>query len=271
MFLKNLQYVLFFLMLSLSGNSSAQECKRIVSLAAFVTHNLYELGAQDRIAGCTKYCLTDAKDAIPVVADAVSVNVEKIVLLKPDIVIAGGLTHPRIIEGLEKMGIRTVHWNQPKNFDEICEQYMFLAEITGKKEQASQVVQKCKQRLAALHGQLPENSVPKVFMQVGSNPLFTALPDSFMHDYIIQAGGKNVADKLNNGMVSKEYVLLQNPDVILIVSMGIVENEEKQNWKKHNSVNASKTNKIFTLKDEICSPTPETFVNTVEEIAKMIR
>ena len=46
----------------------AQESKRIVSLAPSITQNLYLIEAQGQIVGCTRFCLTEAKDSIPVVA-----------------------------------------------------------------------------------------------------------------------------------------------------------------------------------------------------------
>lgn len=258
------------LSLLLAFTGKAQESKRIVSLAPSITQNLYLIEAQGQIVGCTRFCLTEAKDSIPVVADAVNVNMEKIVALRPDIVVTSGLTPPKVLDGFERMGIKTLRIEQPKNFNEICEQLITLGEISGKKELAETVVRECKSQLATIQKKVLSGQHPKIFMQIGANPLYTALPGTFMHDYIQQIGGINIAQQLDNASVSKEYVLLQNPEVIFIVGMGLAGEEEKVHWQAIKSLKAVKNNKVFPLDDYICSPTPVTFVRTVNELIQMI-
>ena len=131
-------------------------------------------------------------------------------------------------------------------------------------------MQECKTRLEEAKKNIPSDRYPKVFMEIGCDPLYTALPGSFMHDYIQQTGGINIAKDLDNAMISKEFVLLQNPDIIFIVGMGIVGENEISKWKEINSLNAVKNDKLFPLDDYICSPTPITFVETVEELIKLL-
>lgn len=246
------------------------ENRRIVSLAASVTRNLYAIEAGDEIVGCTRFCVTDAKDSIPVVADAINVNMEKIVSLHPDIVIASGLTPPKVLEGLNRMGIRTERLKEPADFNEICSQCLLLGQLSGREENARKVVERSKARLEAIQARTQAEKAWKVFMEIGCDPLFSALPGSFMHDYIVRSGGKNIAEGLDNAMVSKEYVLLQNPDVILVVGMGIVGEDEIGKWKAVKSLSAAKKGKIYPLDQDICSPTPATFVDTVEKIVFLL-
>lgn len=255
--------------LFISCGLSAQECKRIVSLAASITNNLCLLDAEDRIVGCTQFCPVAGKGNIPVVADAVNVNIEKVVSLKPDIVIAGGLTHPRIVSALEKMGIRTLHWKQPKDFNEICSQLEDLGKICGKSELAARHVKESRERLAKITAQL--KGQPKIFMEQGTNPLYTVLPDSFVNDYILLLGGTNICADLKNGVISRELVLLRNPDIIIIVSMGNMGPLEKKEWEKYGTVNAVKNKQIYLVDaEEACIPTPVTFINVLEKLAKEI-
>lgn len=258
--------LLAFSALFLSQSLYAQECKRIVSLAASITNNLYLLGVQDRIVGRTQYCTIADNDNIPIVADALNVNIEKVVSLKPDIVIASGLTHPRIISALQKMGIRTIHWHQPKDFNDICIQLEELGKLCGKREVAIRYVRESKERLVKI-GKPAANT--KIFMEQGADPLFTVLPDSFVNDYMILLGGKNICDDLKTGLISREMVLLRNPDVIIIVSMGSQDAEEITEWKKYKTVNAVKNNRIFTINaEEACTPTPVTFVDVLEKLSQ---
>lgn len=244
---------------------------RIVSLAASITQNLYLIGANAELVGCTRFCLTNPEDKIPVVADAVNVNLEKIVALQPDLVVAGGLTSPKTLEALERMGIQSIRLNQPKDFEEICGQCLKLGEISGHSAEAKAIVAQAREQLAAAKRNIDPSHQPKVFMEIGRNPLFAAVPGSFMNDYIVQAGGKNIAAGLKSGSTSREFVLLNNPDVIFVVGMGIVGEEEIEAWKRIRSLAAVRDGKVFPLDQYICSPTPLTFVETVEEIIRLMK
>lgn len=267
-----IRHILFFCILW--GNifpASGREARRIVSLAASVTKNIYLLGGEDRLAGCTRFCETAPADSIPVVGDAVNINLEKIALLRPDLVIAGGLTHPNTLKALEKLGIRTVRLFQPADFEEVCAQLLQLGYFTGKEEEARRINRESEARLRKVAASVPAGKRPKVFFQIGRDPLFTALPDTFMHDYIVRAGGENIAGDLTNGMVSREFVLLRNPDVILITAMGEGTADEARGWQNIQSLSAVKNKQIHLFGDEICSPTPVVFAETVEKIAAILQ
>jgi ABC-type Fe3+-hydroxamate transport system substrate-binding protein len=263
----------FFLMMLLVVQTivGAQQAKRIVSLVPWVTKSLYLMNEQSRLVGCTSYCPVEASDHIPVVANAMSVNIEKTFTLKPDVVIASSLNKPETIENLKKLGIKVVLQPYPKSFDEICTYFIQIGELVGQGDKARQIVEQQKSRLAKLKAGIPSGKNPNVFIQIGAKPLFCAVPGTFMDDFIRFSGGKNIASELKLGSVTREYVLKQNPDVIFIVTMGIVAQEEKDTWLGYQSLSASKSKKIFILDaDKTCSPTPILFVDALEEMIKLM-
>ena len=71
---------------------SAQNHKRIISLAPSLTQSLYYLGAQDKLVGRTSYCVAAENDNVPIVASAIKLNTEKAIAMKPDLVLVLGLT-----------------------------------------------------------------------------------------------------------------------------------------------------------------------------------
>ena len=71
-----------------SGNREANEDFVVVSLAPSATRIIYELGAQNSLKGCTSYCSTAPEDSIEVVSDILTPNIEKIISLKPNLVVA---------------------------------------------------------------------------------------------------------------------------------------------------------------------------------------
>ncbi len=262
---KNLFILLTLLVSQLTGQ--AQEAKRIVSLVPWVTKSIYLMGEQDRLVGCTSYCPVEASDHIPVVANAMSVNLEKTLMLKPDLVVASSLVKPETIDNLEKLGIKVISQPYPKSFEEICSCFIQIGEMIGQPAKANEIVRQQKLRLAKLKASVPAGKNPEIFIQIGAKPLFCAVPETFMDDFIRFSGGKNVASTLNSGGITREYVLKQNPDVIFIVTMGIVAEEEKETWQNYQSLSAGKSKKIFILDaDKTCSPTPILFVDALEEM-----
>jgi iron complex transport system substrate-binding protein len=159
----------------------------------------------------------------------------------------------------------------PKSFDEICTDFIRIGELVGQSTKAKAIVTQQKERLAKLKASVPAGKNPKIFIQIGARPLFCAVPNTFIDDFIQFSGGKNIAAELNTGNITREYVLKQNPDFIFIVTMGMVAREEKDAWLKYPVLSASKSNQIYILdSDKTCSPTPVLFVDAMEEIIRLI-
>ena len=101
--------------------------------------------------------------------------------------------------------------------------------------------------------------------------MFAATGRYFINDYIEFAGGINIAKDAKEGIYSREQVLKANPDVIIITTMGIAGEEEKELWQKYKVLNAVKNGQIYIIDtDKITSPTPMTFVKTLEEFVHIL-
>ena len=271
---------LLFLFLSITifactadrNRSSTQAEMRIVSLAPSLTKNLYFLEAQEKIVGKTSFCVEIENATI--VASAIAPNIERIVALRPDFVlVAGTLTSPESIATLRRFGIQVEEFDTANSFDEICEQFLRLGELIGKKEKAKRIVSESRQRVKAVSERMSEKwqQTPNMFFQIGANPLFTVLPNTFMDDYIRLLGGRNIAENLTRGTIGREFVIAQNPDIVFIAIMGGVSEEEKNVWNRHSQMSAVRERRIFTIDpDMACLPTPITFVETMEVLYELI-
>ncbi len=264
-------YSLLIILIVCQLISSAQEVKRIVSLVPWVTKSIYLMGEQEKLVGCTSYCPVEASDNIPVVASAMSINIEKTLTLRPDVVVASSLIKPESIDNLKKLGLKVAYLPYPQSFEEICSYFIQIGELIGKPEKAREIVSQQRARLTELIARVPAGKNPKEFIQIGAKPLFCAVPNTFMEDFIRFSGGKNIAADLKMGGVTREFVLKQNPDVIFIVTMGIVAEEEKDTWLSYSALSATKNKKIFILDaDKTCSPTPVLFLDALEEMIKLM-
>lgn len=257
-----------FLFLLITATAQSYEIKRIVSLAPSLTKNISYLKSEDLLVGCTSYCRPTKKTNI--VASAVIVNIEKVVTLKPDIVIATTITKSETIETLRKFGIRVEIYPTAHSFNEICSQFLALGKLIGREAQASIVINESRQKLKKLRKYYTDEKKLKMFIQIGANPLYTVLPNTFMDDYITFSGCRNIASDLSVGSITRENVIVKNPDVIFIVTMGIFGDGEKKAWEKLRVLNAAKNKKIFIIDSEkACSPTPVTFVETLGKIINL--
>ena len=85
------------------------------------------------------------------------------------------------------------------------------------------------------------------------------------------AGGVNVVSGTKNGLYSREKLIQDDPDVIIIVGMGVVANEEKKNWSNFKSLAAVKNNRVHIVDDyKFCSPTPISFTEGLEDLVKIL-
>lgn len=253
----------------------AAKAQRIVSLGPLNTENLYLLGAGDRLVGDTSYCVRpEAAKHKPKIGSVMQVSIEKIISLHPDLVLATALTRPEQINQLEKMGVRIVRFKQPASFAEICEQFIELGQLLGLEERAHHIVAQAREEVASLQRKLAHLPKKKVFLQVGSRPLFASVTSSFTHDFIALGGGLNIAGDQRTGTMKVEKVIAENPDVIIIAMMGSetgIAAEEKKNWQRMPVLKAAQTGRIHTIDpDLVCSPSPATFVQTLRIIAGLI-
>ena len=113
--------------------------QRIVSLGQTITERIYLLGAQDRLIANTVYCVVpeEAKTKEKV-GTLLQFNIEKIISLKPDLVLASNLARSKQLSKLKELGIRVIKFTYPTSFSGICRQFIELGEILGKVEKATE-------------------------------------------------------------------------------------------------------------------------------------
>lgn len=268
--IEKLLFSFMFLLFTFYGFS--QPAKRVISLAPSITENIYLLGAQNKLVGCTSFCTQAVADGKPQVGNAVDVDMEKILILKPDLVLAMTLTKPQDIETMKRLGIKVDLIPTPKNFEEICEQTIYIAKLIGSEKAAFEVVQKSKQTVDSLKNSLVQHpEKQKIFFQLGANPIFSVLENTFMNDFILLGNSENIANGLTKGSVTRESVLMKNPDVIIVATMGGFGAEEKKVWESYPGLKAARNNKVFLIDSETsCSPTPVNFVKAFSDVVKFV-
>jgi iron complex transport system substrate-binding protein len=239
--------------------------QRIISLSPAITEELYLLQADNLLVADTYYCKrpADAKNKIKV-GSLRDFDLERIVALKPDLVLCTNLVNMRKTAKLKQLGIRVIELAPPKSFDEICRNFIALGKIINRASPAEKIVAKARSEVDSIRKQVEHLPTKKVFMQIGAKPLVTVSRDYFINDYIRYAGGSNISGQAISNLYSRESVLLNNPDVILIANMGITSDEEKKAWEKYPTLTAVKNAEIHVVEsDTFCNPTISAFMDSL--------
>jgi ABC-type Fe3+-hydroxamate transport system substrate-binding protein len=266
--MKPTQFFFIISLLIFNTYFTSVSAKRIVSLTPSLTLNVRYLGEEGNLVGCTNYCQTTRK--IPIVASAIKVNIERVIAQKPDIVIATTLTSPETIVALKKVGLKVEVFPMSHSFSEICDQFMHLAKLLGKAQKGTEIIAHSKAKLKKIEKSTTIGK--KMFIQLGANPLFAVIPNTFMHEYISNAGAITITEGLTSGGITREAILRRNPDIIFIVTMGMETQKEIKKWESFKNLSATQNKKIFILDSQIaCTPTPITFVQTQEIISNLLK
>ncbi len=278
--LKKCLYILAFTFLLLSAPlrvlASGQSLpQRIISLGPINTENIFLLGAGDLLVANTSYCVRpEAAKSKDKIGSVMQIAIEKIIGLQPDLVLATALSRPQQLQQLQAAGIRVVQFNQPASFNDICTQFLELGKLLGREDKAKQIIARARKEVADLQRLTANLPARKVFLQVGAEPLFASVPTSFTNDFILLAGGINIAGKQTSGITNYEKVIAADPDVIIIAMMGSetgIAAKEQQKWMGIPVISAARQGRIHVISpDLICSPSPVTFVETLHTIAALI-
>jgi len=246
--------------------------KRIISLAPNVTEILFGLGLDQEIVGVSIHCNFPEKARTRArVGSYISLDFEKIVSLKPDLIIGTGAGNTKdMVDRLEKLGFST-YIIFPKNFDGILTSVRHLSQVVAREKEGLVTVRSMESRRQKIDDLIRNLPRPRVFMQIGEAPIVTVGRGSFADDLISLAGGENVAAKEEKmyprwGM---EEVLRRSPEVILISSMNPKGNYERvvQEWSRWKMIPAVQHGRIRLIDSDLIDRPSPRIVEGLEEMA----
>ncbi|MGD0278529.1 MAG: cobalamin-binding protein [Smithella sp.] len=246
--------------------------QRIVSLAPGITETLYALGLADNIAGVTTFCdWPAAARTKPKIGGFTNPSIEKIVSLKPDLIIAtaDGNRQDTVLQ-LEKLGL-TVYVINPADTNGVLRNILQIGKITNREKDAGKLVEKLQKRLNNITAQIRHKNKPRVFFQLGREPLFTAGSKTLINEVIERAGGINVAghDTARYPVYSAEGVIAASPEIIVFAPM--VNDKKyasvKNYWQKFGEIPAVKNNKICPIDADLINRASPRIFDAIEIMA----
>lgn len=228
--------------------------QRIISLAPSLTELIYAAGAFEKLIGVAEYSdFPPAATELPIVGRFDILDIERIVQLNPDLVVAWQSGNPRSsVNRLRKLGL-PVYIAEPKSLASIPFHIERLALLAGTKLRAEETINGFRQKLEALHDLFSDRKPVTTFYQVWDVPLITAGGNELIDDIISLCGGRNVFANIEKiaPKVSREAVLERNPEVIIASGMDIERPEWLDDWLRWPSINAVANNNLFFVPPEL--------------------
>lgn len=251
--------------------STTIPAKKIVALTPSDCEILYAIGAGNTLVGRGQYCNFPPEILeIPSLQSGSEINLEKIIALKPDLVIIGIMGHSKEqTAALEKGGI-SVFATKGGNIDDVYSSIELLGKITGKEKNAKQIIEKIKTDFSNiaeksnLRNSNYNQSKKTIYFEVSplEHGLWTAGSGTFI-DMIAQLNGvTNIFSDVKGWVkVSQEEVIHRNPSFIVTIAMSSEDSkkteEEILSRKGWQNIEAVKNKAIFCADSDILSrPSP---------------
>ncbi len=249
--------------------------QRVVALAPNITEIIYALGQENLLKGVTLYSdFPPAAATLPKVGSYVQLSLEKIVALKPDLCIAIKDGNPRVVANrLQSLNI-PVYAVDPRNLETVMQTVLEIGNLLNANQRADFLVQRMRSRVLKVKSLVAKAAYrPRVFFQIGISPIVSVGTDTFMHELIVLAGGKNLAQgPVSYPRFSREQVLVLSPEIFIITSMAraAVFEQVKAEWSRWPNMPAIRDHRIF-LEDSnyFDRPTPR-LVDGLELLVKLI-
>jgi iron complex transport system substrate-binding protein len=226
----------------------AKPAERVIAMAPHVTELLFAAGAGGKIVGAVDYSdYPEAAKAIPRVGSNREVDLERVLALKPDLIVVWRHgSSERQIEMVRKLGVPLFH-SEPKKLDDIPESIATLGQLMGTGKDANPAAEALRQQLGSLRGRYANRPLVRAFYQVWDKPLYTLNGKHIVSDALRLCGGENIFAGLpvTAPVVSVEGVLQENPEAIFATA-------EKNYggvsmWKPYGTLLAVRNDNLFTI------------------------
>lgn len=192
--------------------------QRIITLAPNLTELVFAAGAGDRLAGVARYSdYPPPARRLPVISDAVQFDVERMLVLRADLVLAWqGGTPPDAIARLERAGL-PVFVAGAAGLEDIARNITAIAQLAGTAAAGAKARAAFDADLRMLRSRRHDGPPVRVFYEIWDRPLMTVNNAHLISETIGLCGGVNVFGGLRplTPEVSREALLAARPDIVL--------------------------------------------------------
>jgi iron complex transport system substrate-binding protein len=244
--------------------------QRIITLAPNLSEMIYDLGLEKKLVGNTLYCdYPEAAKEIEKVGNLLTVNFEKIVTLKPDLVFitVEGNTK-ETYDKFHQLGIK-IFVSNPRNFEGIKKTYSDFGKIFQIEEMANNKISKWDSTIARILISAKIYTQKSAMFVIDLKPLMLAGKNTFLNEVLQICGLKNIADDspVNYPMFSREEILKRDPDYIIYPTGGDDNvTKIKSAYPEWSRIRAIKNKNVFFVDWNLYSRPGPRFTNAVNDL-----
>ena len=247
--------------------------RRIVCLTDETTETLYLLGEENRIAGVSGYTVRPKEArSKPRVSAFTSAKIDKILELRPDLVLAFSDLQADIARELIQKGLTVLTFNQ-RSVSEILEMILALAGLVGCPEKGIALVSVLSgglEEIRASANRFPRR--PRVFFEEWNEPLISGI--QWVEELIELAGGEPVFPELRQKPLARDRILdagsviSRDPEIVIASWCGVKVNKERiaarPGWS---GITAVRQRHVYEVKSTyILQPGPAALTEGVRQI-----
>lgn len=222
--------------------------RRIIALAPHIVESLYQIGAGAQIIGTTDHSDYPAEaENILRVGNYARLQIEKIIQLKPDLVIAWKTGNPSDdLERLEKYQLNIIY-SDPKKLEDVASELLMLGKVTGREDIAQKQAKQYLAKLNKISTTYRDQAPIKAFYELWSRPIRTVAKNAWLQQQIELCGGDNPFAKATDDYpsVGLEQVLVTLPQVVIQPNPHSANSPDGLNWQQWPHIPAVKNHFIF--------------------------
>ncbi len=246
---------------------------RIVSLSPHITELFFAVGAGGRLIGVDAYSnFPHEARRIERVADVFAIDVERLVALRPDLVVYWKSGTPmRQQEQLRQLGLN-LHGTEQRSLADIEAALIEFGGLGGTPELAREVAARFHADLQQLRDRYAHRTSLKVFYQVWDRPLYTLTGKHVVNEVLNLCGAQNIFSELKGlaPVVDTEGVLARNPDVIVVAATGAEGARQAQAWERFSGLTAARTGRIYLIEPDLLNRMTPRILQGVDQLCKML-
>ncbi|MGN0143566.1 MAG: ABC transporter substrate-binding protein [Clostridium sp.] len=246
-----------------------KEPERVISVAPNITEIIFDIDAEGKLVGRTNYCdYPEAAENIESIGTLRKPDIEKIIGLNPDIVIASTHFDEENSKKLEDAGINVISLYEETDVNGVYTIIETLGKALNKEDLAEQRISEMKKTISDVESAVKGKQEPTVYYVVGygEGGDFSAPENTFVGGLIKLAGGKNIVPASDNWSFSLEALLEADPEII------VVRKGEKDNFMStegYKELTAVKEGRVYEIDNNMLDRQGYRNAEGVLELAKI--
>jgi iron complex transport system substrate-binding protein len=230
--------------------------RRIVSLAPGATEMLFAAGAGSQVIATVAYADEPAAARqVPRIGDSSAIDMERLLTLKPDVVVywPGG-NNPAQIAQLKRLGF-TLYGQQVNRLSDLSVSLLRLGLMTGTTTVAQQGARRIEQQLTQLRQRYSQRTPVSALLETWNQPLYTVGGQHLMSDVLSICGAVNIFGDLAqlSPAVQVEAVITRNPDLIIAAAPPGAGTQWLAAWRKYPAMKAVRSQNLLDFADQALS------------------